>query len=228
MGSSRAALLELCVLRVFVHGRPPTAHPSPAGGCPQLPCYPAEQAPPRCACPCSGTVTRHWREYQKGKPTSTNPVASIFAWTRGLAHRRAATCSWGGGGRWHRDGPHTQRGLRATPRMAAQRSYLAADGHTAQPSTPHTRRSTGPSWTTTPSWPHSAATWRLRSSRPSRPTSLPRTWPSASTATRCRGWGKGARGPAACHRDKPPAPPPLISGTSSAPLPARLILPLPR
>lgn len=34
-----------------------------------------------------GTVTRHWREYQKGKPTSTNPVASIFAWTRGLAHR---------------------------------------------------------------------------------------------------------------------------------------------
>ncbi|GIL61552.1 hypothetical protein Vafri_16016 [Volvox africanus] len=34
-----------------------------------------------------GTVTRHWREFQKGKPTSTNPVASIFAWTRGLAHR---------------------------------------------------------------------------------------------------------------------------------------------
>ncbi|KAG7671778.1 hypothetical protein Ndes2526B_g07320 [Nannochloris sp. 'desiccata'] len=34
-----------------------------------------------------GTVTRHWREYQKGKETSTNPVASIFAWTRGLAHR---------------------------------------------------------------------------------------------------------------------------------------------
>jgi isocitrate dehydrogenase len=32
-------------------------------------------------------VTRHWREFQKGKPTSTNPVASIFAWTRGLAHR---------------------------------------------------------------------------------------------------------------------------------------------
>jgi len=34
-----------------------------------------------------GTVTRHWREYQKGKPTSTNPIASMFAWTRGLAHR---------------------------------------------------------------------------------------------------------------------------------------------
>ena len=35
----------------------------------------------------TGTVTRHWREYQKGNPTSTNPVASIYAWTRGLAHR---------------------------------------------------------------------------------------------------------------------------------------------
>ncbi|GAX82709.1 hypothetical protein CEUSTIGMA_g10135.t1 [Chlamydomonas eustigma] len=34
-----------------------------------------------------GTVTRHWREYQQGRPTSTNPVASIFAWTRGLLHR---------------------------------------------------------------------------------------------------------------------------------------------
>ena len=34
-----------------------------------------------------GTVTRHYREYQKGNPTSTNPIASIFAWTRGLAFR---------------------------------------------------------------------------------------------------------------------------------------------
>jgi isocitrate dehydrogenase len=34
-----------------------------------------------------GTVTRHFREHQKGKETSTNSVASIFAWTRGLAHR---------------------------------------------------------------------------------------------------------------------------------------------
>jgi isocitrate dehydrogenase len=34
-----------------------------------------------------GTVTRHYREYQKGKSTSTNSIASIFAWTRGLAHR---------------------------------------------------------------------------------------------------------------------------------------------
>ena len=36
-----------------------------------------------------GTVTRHYRQYQQGKPTSTNPIASIFAWTRGLAHRGA-------------------------------------------------------------------------------------------------------------------------------------------
>jgi isocitrate dehydrogenase len=34
-----------------------------------------------------GTVTRHYREYQAGKKTSTNPIASIFAWTRGLAFR---------------------------------------------------------------------------------------------------------------------------------------------
>jgi isocitrate dehydrogenase len=34
-----------------------------------------------------GTVTRHYRQHQQGKPTSTNPIASIFAWTRGLAAR---------------------------------------------------------------------------------------------------------------------------------------------
>ena len=34
-----------------------------------------------------GTVTRHYRDHQKGKKTSTNPIASIFAWTRGLEHR---------------------------------------------------------------------------------------------------------------------------------------------
>ncbi|MEJ6577596.1 MAG: NADP-dependent isocitrate dehydrogenase [Actinomycetota bacterium] len=34
-----------------------------------------------------GTVTRHYREHQAGKQTSTNPIASIFAWTQGLAHR---------------------------------------------------------------------------------------------------------------------------------------------
>ena len=32
-------------------------------------------------------MTRHYREHQKGKETSTNPIASIFAWTRGLLHR---------------------------------------------------------------------------------------------------------------------------------------------
>ncbi|KPF86284.1 isocitrate dehydrogenase [alpha proteobacterium AAP38] len=34
-----------------------------------------------------GTVTRHYRDHQKGKPTSTNPIASIFAWTQGLTYR---------------------------------------------------------------------------------------------------------------------------------------------
>jgi isocitrate dehydrogenase len=34
-----------------------------------------------------GTVTRHYRQHQQGNPTSTNPIASIFAWTRGLAAR---------------------------------------------------------------------------------------------------------------------------------------------
>ncbi len=34
-----------------------------------------------------GTVTRHYRQHQKGQPTSTNPIASVFAWTRGLIHR---------------------------------------------------------------------------------------------------------------------------------------------
>jgi isocitrate dehydrogenase len=34
-----------------------------------------------------GTVTRHYRMHQQGKETSTNPIASIFAWTRGLEHR---------------------------------------------------------------------------------------------------------------------------------------------
>jgi isocitrate dehydrogenase len=34
-----------------------------------------------------GTVTRHFRDHQQGKQTSTNPIASIFAWTQGLSHR---------------------------------------------------------------------------------------------------------------------------------------------
>ena len=37
--------------------------------------------------PKAGAVTRHYRMHQEGKETSTNPIASIFAWTRGLAHR---------------------------------------------------------------------------------------------------------------------------------------------
>lgn len=46
-----------------------------------------------------GTVTRHYRQYQQGKETSTNPIASIFAWTRGLSHRgkldgNAALCDF--------------------------------------------------------------------------------------------------------------------------------------
>lgn len=40
-----------------------------------------------------GTVTRHFREHQKGNPTSTNPIASIFAWTRGLQHRAKLDCN---------------------------------------------------------------------------------------------------------------------------------------
>ena len=34
-----------------------------------------------------GTVTRHFRQHERGEETSTNSIASIFAWTRGLAHR---------------------------------------------------------------------------------------------------------------------------------------------
>ena len=56
-----------------------------------------------------GTVTRHYRLHQQGQPTSTNPIASIFAWTRGLAargrmdgtpevtrvrRRRSSGCAW--------------------------------------------------------------------------------------------------------------------------------------
>src|ERR1700704_4258942 len=48
-------------------------------------------APPACRPPrwrpAPGTVTRHCREHQKGKETSTNSIASIFAWTQGLSHR---------------------------------------------------------------------------------------------------------------------------------------------
>ena len=49
-----------------------------------------------------GTVTRHYRQHQQGKPTSTNPIASIFAWTRGLRAPRQAR-RHAGGGRVRRD-----------------------------------------------------------------------------------------------------------------------------
>src|SRR6202011_4766295 len=39
------------------------------------------------AAPAQATAPRHYRRHQQGKPTSTNPIASIFAWTRGLEHR---------------------------------------------------------------------------------------------------------------------------------------------
>jgi isocitrate dehydrogenase len=42
-------------------------------------------------------VTRHYREHQKGKETSTNPIASIFAWTRGLATAASSTLACGKG-----------------------------------------------------------------------------------------------------------------------------------
>ncbi len=62
-----------------------------------------------------GTVTRHFREHEKGNPTSTNPIASIFAWTRGLAARGPDGRDPGGLGvrrharaRVHRDGGERQ------------------------------------------------------------------------------------------------------------------------
>lgn len=41
-----------------------------------------------------GTVTRHFRLYQKGQETSTNSIASIFAWTRGLEHRSVTSFAY--------------------------------------------------------------------------------------------------------------------------------------
>ena len=55
-----------------------------------------------------GTVTRHYRQWQKGEKTSTNPIASIFAWTRGLAHRGKLDGTPGG----HRVRRHAGAGLR--------------------------------------------------------------------------------------------------------------------
>ena len=56
-----------------------------------------------------GTVTRHYRQHQQGKPTSTNPIASIFAWTRGLQHRGTV------------DGNARAAGVRLRPRGGLRR-----------------------------------------------------------------------------------------------------------
>ena len=72
-----------CALAALAHAWTPLTHAcaSMAGALPM----PASML--KVSGECAGTVTRHWRQYQKGNPTSTNPVASIFAWTRGLAFR---------------------------------------------------------------------------------------------------------------------------------------------
>ncbi len=81
-----------------------------------------------------GTVTRHYREHQKGKETSTNSIASIFAWTRGLAHRaklddNEALAKFSGdageGLRRHGRGRLHDQGSRAAGRAGAE---MAVDG----------------------------------------------------------------------------------------------------
>ena len=62
-----------------------------------------------------GTVTRHFRQHQQGKPTSTNPIASIFAWTRALAASRA-------------DGRHAGRHARSPRRSSASASRPSRSG----------------------------------------------------------------------------------------------------
>ena len=76
-----------------------------------------------------GTVTRHYREHQKGRDTSTNSIASIFAWTRGLAHRAKLDDNAGAGEvlahareclRRHRRGRLHDQGPRAAGRPRAE------------------------------------------------------------------------------------------------------------
>jgi isocitrate dehydrogenase len=81
---SEAAHGTVCLLSSFYRLPFPQTHPDIYG------IYPS--APPLTLQPSLGLaadqqVTRHYRQYQKGQETSTNPVASIFAWTRGLAFR---------------------------------------------------------------------------------------------------------------------------------------------
>ena len=62
-----------------------------------------------------GTVTRHYRQHQRGEKTSTNPIASIFAWTRGLEFRGHKDGTPDGG----RVRPDAGAGLRRDGRVAA-------------------------------------------------------------------------------------------------------------
>ena len=79
-----------------------------------------------------GTVTRHFRQHQQGKPTSTNPIASIFAWTRGLAARgrmdetpEVSRVRRDPRARLHRDGRERQDDQR--PRAARRRGAGVPD-----------------------------------------------------------------------------------------------------
>ena len=74
----------------------------------------------------AGTVTRHWREYQKGNPTSTNPIASIFAWTRGLAHRAKLDDNAGGKPWWSCAATRWLASLRSGPPAARLPACLPA------------------------------------------------------------------------------------------------------
>ncbi|GMA88214.1 hypothetical protein GCM10025868_34640 [Angustibacter aerolatus] len=100
-----------------------------------------------------GTVTRHYRQHQAGKPTSTNPIASIFAWTGGLKHRGKARLDPRGDGvrrdaraGLHRDGRERQddQGPRPgwsapTSRGSPPRSSSAPSTRTCRPRRPDAR-----------------------------------------------------------------------------------------
>ena len=112
-----------------------------------------------------GTVTRHYRQHQAGKPTSTNPIASIFAWTRGINHGGSWTTSRRCGvrrdsrARLHRDGRRRQDDQRpgtpgwsgpAVPDHAGllgrpRREPANSDGLTARPDRGESLLLSGPS-----------------------------------------------------------------------------------
>jgi NADP-dependent isocitrate dehydrogenase len=70
-----------------------------------------------------GTVTRHYRQHQQGKETSTNPIASIFAWTRGLIYRGKFDRPAADTGRW----THAPVNFSARCWCEGSKEYLAAD-----------------------------------------------------------------------------------------------------